>query len=364
MLSIRVFNVGMTSQKRHHRSFSPSPHRSLSFSLPLSLMIMSHASTSDEYIEILHQAASDRLHRRERLIMDEKAMQESLAVKEAISSLSSSQDLSSLSLSHLSTLLWSICRLGLYRSRDQSVLASCKAIASHSCDPGFSLGLDTTTSEVVMMVWSMSRLKPLVTPAAHFKPWFKKIVGMIISRMYELRPSDITSLITSLVIAKEPVSPSTCNLLALCCTSRLDAMSSSQLAWVISGLGKLRAPIQYKVLVTILDHYRSILPQVTSPEELSSVVFALTGLCYPNPDVLKRRRKYFLQDLALYSLPLIPLCSPRQLVLMVSGFTRLGFYPGVEWMRLHRQCCVDKRQEFDEQTRIRVREAYQSLLLN
>ena len=328
--------------------------------------LVAHASASDAPIDFLHKLASNQQVRKQKI--GDMAIEQDETVKDALSSITC-MDLNSLSPSHLSTLLWSICRLGLNASSDESVLWSCRAIASHTCATYPNLlrdqhgDQDASPSELTFLVWAMSRMKTLVSPPASFASWFKSVVGVISLHAHELRPCDITSLITSLVIAKEPVSPLLCNLLALCCISKLDEMTPSQLSAVISGLGKLRAPIQWKVLIVILDHYRSILPRVTSPEEVSSVVFALTGLCYPNLDMLKKRRKNLLQDLARHSLTLIPLCTPRQLVLLVSGFTRLGFYPGVDWMRLHRQCCLDKKLDFDENTRNRVRAAYQSLLL-
>jgi hypothetical protein len=345
----RFSDIGVMPHWRSRQSLPVSPHPSLA----------AHASASDTYIEILHKAASGWRHKGVEIAMQEEIRTESIT--NAISS--ACTDMDSLSPSHLSTLLWSICRLGLNASSDESLLKSCREIATLTVNRDLLSDHDTTSSDLVTMVWSMSRLKTLVSPPSCFKSWLKKAIGIISSRAHELTPSHITSLVASLVVAKEPVSPSFCNLLGLCCASKLEEMTPSELSAVISGLGKLRAPLNYKVLIVILDHYRTILPQVTSPEELSSVVFALTGLCYPNLDTLKKRRKNFLQDLARHSLPLIPQCSPRQLVLLVSGFTRLGFYPGVEWMRLHRQCCVDKRLDFDERTRNRVIAAYQALLL-
>ena len=317
---------------------------------PSPQLLVTHASPSETSIEMLHQAALTHRQKGEKLPVEHK-----LEWGTALSA--SCDDLNSLTPTQLSTLLWSVCRLGLTGSSESRLLAT-----YISQTPAALLDHDVTASELSVCLWSMVRLKDLIAHQNSFKSWFKSIISAINLRAYELRSSDITCIATSLVISKEPISPLFCKTLALCAASKLEEMTPSEVSAIISALGKLRAPVPWKVVVVILDHYRSILPRVESEEEAASVVNALTGLCYPDRNTLKNKRKGLLKDLARHSLALIPRCSPRQLVLLVSGFTGLGYYPGVEWMRLHRQCCVQKKLEFNEIERARVRQAYLLLL--
>lgn len=128
----------------------------------------------------------------------------------------------------------------------------------------------------------------------------------------------LISLATSIVLSREPISPLFCNTLALCAMSKLQEMTPSELSAVISALGKLRAPIPWKVIAVILDHYRSILHQISSQEEVASVVCALSGLCYPNRDILKHKRQGLLK---VSHLRTWPYCVPGLQIFLLSIYT-------------------------------------------
>lgn len=140
---------------------------------PLAATKMSpHAS-----IETLHKAAL--LHRHP------QGEQMDLSLGDALNA--SCADLHSLSPSQLSTLLWSVCRLEMKQASE------CQALANFVCQtPQALLDHDPTTSELSICLWSMVRLKDLISYPARFKYWFKVVIKAVSQRAYELRASDIT----------------------------------------------------------------------------------------------------------------------------------------------------------------------------
>lgn len=90
-----------------------------------------------------------------------------------------------------------------------------------------------------------------------------------------------------------------------------------------------------QVLSPLLTTFEHRLPS-SSPTDVASLVWALRYVSHPGSARLAALKRPFLLQLVRRSAPLLPTLRPGELVQLVDGFTGLGLYPGVGWMKAHR----------------------------
>jgi hypothetical protein len=73
------------------------------------------------------------------------------------------------------------------------------------------------------------------------------------------------------------------------------------------------------------------------------------------------RHAALVKQLATISLPLLPECSVAELVQLAVGFARLGFYPGVHWLKSHENAVARHRLALTDVNRWRLQAAMRRL---
>ncbi|KAI8473276.1 MAG: hypothetical protein J3K34DRAFT_519119 [Monoraphidium minutum] len=95
--------------------------------------------------------------------------------------------------------------------------------------------------------------------------------------------------------------------------------------------------------------------------DLAAIVWALPLLAWPDPREWAAGHGPLLRALAAAALPRLGRMAAPQLVQLVVGFGRLGFYPGLQWVKSHENAVAARHGELGDANRARLRAAYRSI---
>jgi hypothetical protein len=98
-------------------------------------------------------------------------------------------------------------------------------------------------------------------------------------------------------------------------------------------------------------------PHLVTDRDLACIVWALPLAAYPEQRRLAAEHGALLHALAALSLPRLGRMALAELVLLAVGFSRMRFYPGLQWIKSHENACAAHYGQMDRANRARLREA-------
>jgi len=90
---------------------------------------------------------------------------------------------------------------------------------------------------------------------------------------------------------------------------------------------------------------------------IASIVWSLPYLAFPSQRRFAADNAPLMRALADAALPRLSGMALGQLVQLAVGFSKLGVYPGVQWIKSHENACARHYQRVDRANRARLREA-------
>jgi hypothetical protein len=230
-----------------------------------------------------------------------------------------------------------------------------------------------SATELSSAIWGLARIG--------FRPdqqWLKAWFHASRLSLPHSSPDSIACQVASLAVLRVTLSSSSSSssssswLVALrrAVAAQLHVMRPHHIASILCGLAKRRAPTPPHLLRLLLTQQLRLLQQPGnsnassgSSRDVAATVWALPLLLYPTAVswAAERDNAVLLKQLAAASLPLLPRCSVGELVQLVVGFARLGFYPGAHWLKLHENAVAQHRLGLTDVNRLRLQAARMQL---
>jgi hypothetical protein len=140
----------------------------------------------------------------------------------------------------------------------------------------------------------------------------------------------------------------------------LPAFRPRQLSLVLWALAKLGAGAPPYWLDLVSEQLQAQL-RCCSARDMAAAAWALPRLAHPAARALGLRQGRLLRQVARLTELQLEACGARELVQLVEGFARLGFYPGVAWIASHETACALLGAGLGQANRAKVRRAYDAI---
>ncbi|KIY95253.1 hypothetical protein MNEG_12710 [Monoraphidium neglectum] len=183
-------------------------------------------------------------------------------------------------------------------------------------------------------------------------PWHSTARGALRRLAPGLRPRQLGLVMCSLAKLRAPLPPFWLDLLA------------GRAGELLGAARPARAPLRAAGRVTLPVPPAPALPaqHPFSDADLAAVVWSMPHLAHPNQRAWAGGHAPLLRTIAAATLPRLGRMALPQLVQLVVGFSRLGFHPGLQWVKSHQNACAAQYERIDQVNRARLREAYRGIL--
>ncbi len=212
-----------------------------------------------------------------------------------------------------------------------------------------------TPSQLANIAWALAEIGYL--PAAS---WMQRYSAAAAKQLPKFKPHLLATLMASLL--KLQYKPGSVLLSAVRqqVVDVLPAFRPSQLSVLLWAMGKMDARASPYWLDLVAEQIQLQLRR-SGTREMAAMVWALPRLAYPCALQLGAKHGRLLRDVARLTELQLDDCSAGELVQLVEGFARLGFYPGVGWIASHETACAAMGPRLGGENRAKVKRAYEAI---
>ncbi len=209
-----------------------------------------------------------------------------------------------------------------------------------------------TSTQLVNIAWALAEIGYL--PAAS---WMQQYSAAAARQLPKFKPHLLSTLLASLLKLQYMPTPVLLSAVRQQAIDVLPAFRPTPLSVLLWSMAKMNARASPYWLDLVAEQMQMQLRR-SSTREVAAMVWALPRLAYPAAMQFGGKHGRLLRDVARLTELQLDGCSVGELVQLVEGFSRMGFYPGVGWIASHETACAALGPRLGKENRAKVKRAY------